>query len=80
MARPAARPRQTERSEALAALRSQIDQRLQECARLMAAAIAGRRRQLMTSTRGKLASVVRDLFPDIVDLLTARQSKKANLH
>ncbi|MDO8615693.1 MAG: DapH/DapD/GlmU-related protein [Dehalococcoidia bacterium] len=39
MAHPAARPRQTAGSEALAALRSQIDQRLQECARLMEAGV-----------------------------------------
>jgi short-subunit dehydrogenase len=51
-----------------------------DCAAMMAKAIAERRRQLMTSPRGQLLSIVRDLLPNLIDRIVAKKTKATGLH
>lgn len=50
-----------------------------ECAHLMVSAIARRKRQLVTSPRGKLAAFARDLVPGLVDRIVSWQAHKSQL-
>lgn len=50
-----------------------------KCAAMIAKAIAGRRRIIITSARGWMAYVFRDLIPDLIDYLSTKSVKRHNL-
>lgn len=64
------------------AMGKRIDDRhmsAEQCAQMMSTAIVKRQRLLITSSRGKLAYIARDLLPGLVDFISAKSVKGHSL-